>query len=422
MSGAMKPKPRMTPVKSILLSTALGLLVLPSLCVGSSPIDAIVVAERTKPGEKAPAPSPQHPVSYLAINGGYLDSSEPVTELKPPTRDEIGHGLKTALDSAGYETATAQHPPSLVVVYYYGELVPPAAVPFTGNFPRSNSFDHPGSWGIYSLVTPSALFRRYAENHRKYSGGGGFFPELSGMRDFDEYSHESRYFVIVSAYDCSDFTQKKPTLLWWVKLSAPKTSGGIDDILPALASASGPYLGRNFKDRQFCSVPPAADADHHRNATATPLPPPAVEGKIDADFLRDYLRSERATIFLGARTTTIDQVFDSTPSAEQSSLPPTLAQSIETYQNEKTALQEALTEKLKEVDPGAPMRRAIDRFNTENAGRISRLGQTREDIRSQLAKLAAARPNSPDKSLDRLLAEFATGVQQMEPVSDSATP
>ncbi len=283
----------------------------------SSSVDAFVIAERTEPGANAPRPAPEHPVYYIALDGGYLDSNDPGTDLKLPISTTIGRSLRTGLDTAGYAVATSEHAPALVLVYYYGLLdVPepttnpilPASSP--AQMASSSVFYQPSSRGIYSLVIPSTLARRYAEIHPDWwKEKFGYDPPAK--LDAWAYAAQSRYFVLVSAYDYADFVRQKPTKLWWAKLSAPKTSGELDEILPALAGTSGPYLGHNFKSRQTCPIRPAFAREREGSAAASPFPREARD-KIDAKFLRKHLQSERADIVDGAILPTVDEVTDST--------------------------------------------------------------------------------------------------------------
>ena len=378
-------------------------------------IEAIVVAERTIAGAAANLPKTNNPVYYVAVHGGYLDSGDPITGIESSTAGKISHELHAALASADYSIATTQQPPSLLLVYAYGLLdaPSPSQYKFAGPSPMPGGMhgaQEADAKGIHALITTTA--ERSQESFRPFIG-----------QPAKEFPQLSRAFVTVSAYDFSDFTQGKVTLRWSLKLSTLRTSGNLDDILPALASAGGPFFGRNFKAEQtvFCPVTPKSIRDG-QSSDPPLLLPPEIEKSLDATFLSKYLHRERAAIFWGSAIPNIDETFDPPVLAAGSSFPPALAHRIAQYQTEKDALQAALTTKLQTTDPGPNTRNAIDAFNRDNAERISQLGQTREDIRSQLATLAAARPNSSVKSLDNLLLEFAAEVQRMEPAANAPAP
>jgi hypothetical protein len=116
-------------------------------------------------------------------------------------------------------------------------------------------------------------------------------------------------------------------------------------------------------------------------------------------FLSHILPQERAAV---AATSAL---------SPRLTLPPQLADKITAYLQEKAALRAILEAKLKTAPAGGETQRAIDAFNSENADRILRLGQTHDDLRADLARFSATLPHTADKSLDALLREFADDVK-----------
>jgi len=289
-----------------------------------------------------------------------------------------------------------------VLVYHYGYL-------------RHESYaDRPSSAHQMSrnieagieIIAPQKLAEQTVRYliHGQDANAGFVRPDV---RDTLEYADDPRYFVTVSAYDYADLTRQTPTLLWRAKLSAQDNSGPLDEIVPALAAACGPYLGRNFPERQHGSAPPFSRADQPGSLSAAPpafpLPRKAVE-RIDARFLRQLLLQERTGGFAAPVAVII-----SPP------VPPALAGRILAYQQAKGALQDALAAKLKAAAPGPDTRRAIDTFKSDNAMRIAALDRMRESIRGELAQLqVAASAPAADQQLDGLLREFATNLRQLE--------
>ena len=352
----------------------------------------IVIAEHTDQGAEQGRPEPERPVYYIACDAGYIEAGNPIAGLKPPSPVTVGHALRTALDSAGYQLATKQSSPSLVLVYSYGSISEIHDAPRYGNKPNFRA--------RLDMVAPQKLVQqtlRYSL-YETDSNAGFVRPDV---RDTLDYANAPRYFVVVSAYDYNELTRQTPTLLWRVRLSTGDNSGAMEDILPTLARASAPYLGLNFADRQRDTVPLRTGNRQGQSFTNTAEPfvnPRMAVEKVYPTFIRHLLPQER-TIISGSA---------SAPGT-RAALPPTLIQRISDYQHEKAALQAALADKLKAVTPGPDSQRAIDAFNSEYADRIMLLGQTHENIRSDLARFAATNPASADKSLDALLQEFAAG-------------
>jgi len=276
----------MNPNSKTILTLALGLLILPALGLARSPGTMIVVAEQTRQGAKHPSPKPANPTYYLAFDSGYLELGNYIAGLKPPSPVTIGQELHAALSAAGYEVATAENTPALVLIYSYGALSPE---PLQGHNIGSNLRAR-----LNLIATKDEV--EQAQDQLLY---GSLIPYVRPTtRDTLDFAHDPRYFITVSAFDYTDFIERKPTLLWCVRLSTLETSGDVAEIVPALAGASSPYLGRNYKDRQFGSVPSLPAEDPLRNASATPpvrflLPHNAID-RIDPNFLRNVMLGTRA--------------------------------------------------------------------------------------------------------------------------------
>jgi hypothetical protein len=102
-----------------------------------------------------------------------------------------------------------------------------------------------------------------------------------------------------------------------------------------------------------------------------------------------------------------------TADSPRTALPTALAARIDSYQQEKAALQNALSEWLKSQPRDTATSAAVKNFNESNATRIATLTRAHEKIRADLAALKAANPTaSDDKSLDDLLHEFAGGTRE----------
>jgi hypothetical protein len=107
------------------------------------------------------------------------------------------------------------------------------------------------------------------------------------------------------------------------------------------------------------------------------------------------------------------------------SLSPELEERIAAYRKAKLDLQKALLAKVQEVtgreatDSAAvqdKVQQAIAAFTRENSLRYAALEKAKEEIRSDLAHVAAAHPNGSgiDQSADRLLKNFTDSLQQHE--------
>jgi hypothetical protein len=107
-------------------------------------------------------------------------------------------------------------------------------------------------------------------------------------------------------------------------------------------------------------------------------------------------------------------------------LPPELEERIAAYRKAKLDLQKALLARVQGITGQAPaadsaamqekVQQAIALFTRENAPRYAGLEKAKEEIRRDLAHVAAASPSGAgnDQSSDRLLRNFTDSLQQHE--------
>jgi hypothetical protein len=394
---------------------------------GGRQIDMVAVAEQTNQGVMVTPPTADQPTFYVAYDGGYIEAGDPIAGEKPPTPAVIGQTLRKVLAARGYQPATAPGTASLLLVYHWGSINKEAfAIP---SFNRIR----PNLKARIYLVAPTRtaatlenylLSRKAAPNLNESAPVPGFLsPQL---RDVLSLAQDDRYFVVVSAYDYAALGRREPTLLWRAKMSARSVSGAMYKVLPALIAGGGRFLGHNLPKARFFKTPLYPFGETAATAeTSEPLPAPAVAGQLDAAFISSLVKQEHDHFSGEGVADPAEEGPRSSASAgrepSQSSLPPALTKQITGYRQEKLALQEALAVRIKAHTPGADTREAIDAFNQENAGRIAALAKTREAIRDELARLAAANTDTATaKSLNALLREFAADVQQLEPPSEAA--
>jgi len=75
---------------------------------------------------------------------------------------------------------------------------------------------------------------------RRWAGGGDRYSDL--ITDVEE----SRYYIIVSAYDFHEMTKtQKQKLLWQTRVSVRSPGNAFDDSFVAMLKASAPYFGRD---------------------------------------------------------------------------------------------------------------------------------------------------------------------------------
>jgi hypothetical protein len=371
------------------LALAVVLFLLPGASFAGSRVDLIVVAKQTAQGAKLARPTPEHPAYYLAFDAGDVGAGLPAGSAPRLAAAAIEQPLHNALRSEGYEAATAQNAPSLVLISHWGCLRPGA--------PSRLIWE-----GRLDAVAP----RKPVSVSEDFSveGGAAGGQSAPDPREGTQLAPDARYFVVVSAYDFADLAQQKPTLLWRVQLSAPVSRGAMTEVLPALAAGGGPFLARSFDSRHITTTQRLAEAGAAAGENSPGHPADQSDAGLSqslAKHVRDFFAGEQGSIVMG----------------NSIALPPALSRRIAAYQREKAALQIALTERIRDRLPGPDTLHAIDRFNAEYARSIAELGRMRESIRSDLAQLGAT-DSAPaaGEPLDVLRREFAADIRRLEQV------
>jgi len=416
------------------LPTVLFAAVLPLLpAARARSFDMVAIAEQTKKGTEVQPPMVGVPAYYVAYDGGYIESGDPIAGQKPPTAAAIGADLREALASQGYQPAPAQGSPSLLLIYHWGSInISTMEIPrITKLKPNLRARIYLGAPTFDAATLENFLLaRRAGPIANDWAPVPGFLTPR--IKDALDLAQDDRYFVIVSAYDFAAVARREPALLWRVKLSARSVVSDMDEVLPALLRGGAQYFGRNFPDRQHERVPltPAPAAGPAAAPAPMPAPPPEIVKQLDAAFVGNLVGQEHE-LFTGDKDATDPGAMGAPPPPPakaaanrvlQPPVPPTLASEISGYRQEKLALQEALAARIKAQPAGADSRAAIDRFNRDYAERIAALTRARESIRDQLSKLASAN-NDPAAAgpLNALLQDYASDVQVLEPLAGGAS-
>jgi hypothetical protein len=252
----------------------------------SDDFEMLVVAENAKD-----APQMGSPIAYSAIDGGYIEAGDAEAGDTPPTADRVRQALFDAMKQQGFEANRTS--PAVLLTYYWGVL-------------RRDREEVRMPYGVKSnlnarirLVSTETLGAE-VENHilgRQHADGTNMdvsSPKLliGPTETVAQNARHARIFVIISAFDYQGLTQRheaKP--LWRVKLSAQETSGGMDQVIPALIAKGAPYFGKDLPEAKILQAtlaPVSATA-----STQASLLAPAPESTIDSSLLQTVLARER---------------------------------------------------------------------------------------------------------------------------------
>ena len=277
-----------------------GLAVIGTLGIGAAPTAAgrslqmVVIAEQPDAQLSATAPSPNHLVHYVALDGGYIEAGDPIANEHPPGAAAVAKALQRVLASLGCQPATGAATPTLAFIYHWGLLNRDSLAV------RNGPMIDPNLHARLSLVTTSHQDGEIENNlidNRLLGRNNTAFrsPLILSIRERDalELSHDDRYFAVLSAYDYSSLSRHQPKLLWRVKMSTRSVGASMADALPTLLQGGAQYLGRNLTDAEYLTVPLVTAAAGESGAgTQRFAPPLGNTGSLDGQFLRGLMKQE----------------------------------------------------------------------------------------------------------------------------------
>jgi hypothetical protein len=249
-------------------------------------LDMTVITEMTDAGKKLPPVSAQAPAYYVAHSGGYRAVGEHASQPPFPAA-ETERLLKTTLAQRGFQPATPEHPPSLLIVYVWGPHNYPD-IP-DGSVASSASSDSPDPAGsaqdsiIANVLDRAALAggdkfaaevrRAIEERVANYEtlpshGMGDGLSAAAALYEMNQLmdpvklladksaknaflisqAGDDCYYVVASAYDYRSVAGNHRQLLWRTRMTVNARAVSQAQALPTLIATAGPYLGREMTE------------------------------------------------------------------------------------------------------------------------------------------------------------------------------
>lgn len=219
--------------------------------------DVIVYSYVTEAGQKLTPPTPDHPATYLLIPGGYVEEGDKVAGEKTVPWEKIDRYVRNALTAADYRGANfkamgvlngeftdkfpATYDPAkddsknldYIISYHWGCMNPEVAEPGSDQSDESNAlnrivYNQPQ---MFALVAGASLDK--------------MTPDFPPWNEIVQAADENRYLVVISAYSPAAYLNHHvKKLLWRAQMSLNSEGTTQAESMPALVSASVPYLGR----------------------------------------------------------------------------------------------------------------------------------------------------------------------------------
>ena len=203
----------------------------------------VTVTDTTPVGALRRPVSPAQPAYYVAVSAGFRDFGGIVAGEKAPAKEEVFRAMARVLARQGYLPASAEHPPSLLLLWTWGTMN-------TDRIYSANPDDTEGR-----QVNRNQLLRFMGAYKlglvAREPGVGVFDPGLPGalFRDADQevlsdLATEDLYVAAIAAYDHAAAVRSQKVLLWTTKISAPSRGHAFAEILPSMLALAGPQVGR----------------------------------------------------------------------------------------------------------------------------------------------------------------------------------
>lgn len=259
-------------------------------------IQVTVVAERADHGASFTMPTPHDPVCVVACDGGFIREGDARADEQPPPAGPVARALREILESRHYLPATAQESPSLLIVYHQGLIN--RNVRQIGNLSEID----PNLKARLALVAKPEqageienflMSRVQGRTNPAFRIPDNLSVQARGILDL---TRNSRWFVVMSAYDFASLCGRQPRLVWRVKMSTESAGIAAADALPALLQAGAPYFGCNVDAPRILPMPllPADSSAVGATVSEESARPGEAAGQLDHIDLGSLIQRERA--------------------------------------------------------------------------------------------------------------------------------
>ena len=264
-------------------------------------LDMTVITEMTDAGKMRPLASPAAPVYYAVHAVGYRAIGDAIPE-KTLSAAEVGVLLRRALATNGYLPATPEHPPQLLIVYFWGvhnmfnmfdqENLALSDEQWTNNIleraalvggekfaaelataiERSDSASASISThltsvpagGASSPVVDTGAAPSFEVNSMSNLGAAQTVAQMNALMDpvrlfkqrsvknefLVDQASDSCYFVVASAYDYASVATHVKLLLWRTRMTVNSRGVSQPQSLPTLVVSAAPYFGRPMENAE----------------------------------------------------------------------------------------------------------------------------------------------------------------------------
>jgi len=277
-AGRAQPSPPSAPAATA--RTGWSFELLPKAFQRDPRLEMTVITEVSEPGKKIPPVSPQSPAYYVTHSAGYHGAGD-AADGKSLSAPEVESILHRTLSGQGYLPATAEHPPTLALIYFWGahNLFDPDNDALSRGQALRNILDRATLVGGEKFA--HELGRAIQESEAMASAvstslGRGNDPDSMNLgaaqavtqmaAQIDpvlrlkrrspkleflvEQAANSCHYVVVSAYDYASLATKEKLLLWRTRMTVNAEGVSQLQTLPVVIAAAAPFFGRAMAESE----------------------------------------------------------------------------------------------------------------------------------------------------------------------------
>jgi hypothetical protein len=203
----------------------------------------VTVTDFTPEGSLRRTPTPNDPVYYQAVSGGYKDLGGLKAGEKPIARSTVNQTMLKALAKEGYLPATGTQEPSIVLIWSWGTFNREIARGFDPTFNMTIQANRQ-SMERFLGIQKVDLRAGHGKHFQEYTIMPELFSRGVAAEDLSNAASDDLFFATVSAYDARPNENNKPVLLWQTRISSPSRGFWLPEALPAMLAIAHPYIGK----------------------------------------------------------------------------------------------------------------------------------------------------------------------------------
>jgi hypothetical protein len=211
---------------------------------GPRDLEAITVTDVSPAGKQLGEPSPEKPLYFAAISGGYHDYGAYKAGEKRLARRAADETVLKVLAKQGYLPAGPGQEPDLILAWRWGTFN-------TEYFLAPNGYTYRGHHGAklrflggYKLGLSDPHDSPFPE---QTLATGLSFQSHDGSI-LDSLAEADLYVAVITAYAPKLSDAKRSVVLWRTRISCPATGFWLPEAFPSMLAIAAPYIGRETKE------------------------------------------------------------------------------------------------------------------------------------------------------------------------------